>query len=90
MHEASLLKSLMRKIESVAKSSASPKVVAVKVRLGALSHFSEEHFREHFEMSSKGTVADGARLSVVLMTDTQDPLAQDVVLESVEVANTAT
>ena len=86
MHEASLLKGLIRKIEQVAEESRAQKVTQVKVSLGALSHFSEEHFREHFEISSKGTVAEGARLCITLMTDPQAPDAQGVLLETVEVA----
>jgi len=86
MHEASLLVNLMHKIESVAKENNSSKVTKVKVTLGALSHFTEDHFREHFESSSRGTVAEGARLDVTSLTDIHHPLAQEVILESVDVA----
>ena len=85
MHEMSLIHDLMRKIETIAREQNAQKVVGVKVRLGALAHISADHFREHFEEESKGTIADGARLEVELLTDENDPQAQDILLDSVEV-----
>jgi hydrogenase nickel incorporation protein HypA/HybF len=81
----SLIHDLMRKIETIARDQNAVKVVRVKVRLGALAHISADHFREHFEEESKGTIADGARLAVELLTDENDPQAQDIMLDSVEV-----
>jgi hydrogenase nickel incorporation protein HypA/HybF len=75
----------MRKIENVAEEQGARRVTGIKVRLGALSHFSEEHFKEHFEEASVGTVAEGADVKVTLLSDTSDPLAQEVILESVDV-----
>lgn len=85
MHEFSLMADLLRKIDQVARARDAARVVGVKVRLGALAHISASHFREHFEMGTKGTLADGARLDVLESTDPNDPRAQDIVLESVEV-----
>jgi hydrogenase nickel incorporation protein HypA/HybF len=85
MHEMSLIHDLMRKIETIARDQNAVKVVGVKVRLGALAHISADHFREHFDEESKGTIADGARLEVVALTDENDPQAQDIILDSVEV-----
>ena len=85
MHEMSLIHDLMRKIETIARDQNAAKVVGVKVRLGALAHISADHFREHFEEESKGTIADGARLQVELLTDEKDPQAQDIMLDSIEV-----
>jgi len=86
MHEMSLIHDLMRKIETIARDQNAVKVVGVKIRLGALAHISAEHFGEHFEEESKGTIADGARLEVVMLTDENDPHAQDIILDSVDVA----
>jgi len=86
MHEFSLMADLLKKIEKTARDSGSKKVVAVKVKLGALSHITPEHFAEHFEEAVRGTVAEGARLNVEQMTDTNSPTAQDVLLDSIEVA----
>lgn len=85
MHEMSLIHDLMRKIETIAREQNAARVAGVKVRLGALAHISVGHFREHFEEESKGTIADGARLDVVELTDENDPQAQDILLDSVEV-----
>ena len=86
MHEASLMNDLMRKIESVAREQNATRVLGIRVRLGALSHMSASHFREHFAVASAGTVADGAELKIEVLTDTSDPHAQEILLESVEIA----
>lgn len=86
MHEFSLMADLLRKIESLAQQEDNAKVVGIKVKLGALSHISEEHFREHFEQAIGGTVADGAKLDVEVLTDVDDPQAQDIILDSIDVA----
>jgi hydrogenase nickel incorporation protein HypA/HybF len=59
--------------------------VSVTVRLGALSHISAHHFREHFEEAARGGPAEGADLVVETSGDESDPRAQDIMLESVEV-----
>jgi hydrogenase nickel incorporation protein HypA/HybF len=81
----SLMADLMRKIERLAREQDAGRVVGLKVVLGALSHFSPAHFREHFEHASRGTVAQGARLVIEAGTDVTDSRAQDVWLDSVEV-----
>ncbi len=85
MHERALMKDVMRKIEEVALSGGATRVTCVSVRLGALSHLTPEHFREHFEDASRGTIAEGAEIDAILDVDIADPRARDVVLESVEV-----
>ena len=85
MHEHALMKDVMRKIEEVAMRAGVTRVTRVSVRLGALSHFTPEHFREHFVDSSRGTIADGAEVDAVLDDDIADARARDVVIESVEV-----
>jgi hydrogenase nickel incorporation protein HypA/HybF len=76
------MKDLLRKIDAVADGS---RVTLIRVRLGALSHFTEAHFREHFADASRGTIAEGARVETELATDTTEPTAQGVVLESIDV-----
>lgn len=84
MHEHSLMKDLIRKIESIAREHETRRIVSVSVKLGALSHISADHFREHFIEAASGTVAEGARLDIMEMKDKTDPRAQDILLESVE------
>jgi hydrogenase nickel incorporation protein HypA/HybF len=85
MHEFSLMNSLMNRIYDVASENGAKRVVSLNVRLGALSHMSPEHFREHFEEAAKGGLAENATLSVELDPDENSPTAQDILLESVEV-----
>ncbi len=87
MHEFSLIKDLIQKIISIAHEQRASKVVAVTVKLGALSHISPEHFREHFVHASLGTISEGARLNIEFMTDVTDPQSQDVLIENIEVVD---
>lgn len=85
MHEASLMRNLMRKIDALAQAERASKVTTVRVWLGALSHMSPAHFREHFEHASVQTIAEGAALDIEASTDIHDPNAQDLLLRSIEV-----
>lgn len=85
MHEASLMRGLMAKLQSLAREQGATRVKGVRVWLGALSHFTAEHFREHFENASRGTSAEDAALEIEVSTDIADPRAQDVILQSVDV-----
>ena len=85
MHEASLMKDLMRKIEAVAREQKARRVMGISVRLGALSHMSASYFREHFAVASNGTIAEGAKLRIEEIPDTTHPMAQQILLESVEI-----
>lgn len=86
MHEFSLMADLLRKIERLAKDAGAGRVTAVKVKLGALSHMTPDHFREHFEQATVGTIAENAKLDVEQSGDQYDPNAQDILLESVDIA----
>jgi hydrogenase nickel incorporation protein HypA/HybF len=76
---------LMRKIESQARAEGALRVTRIRVRLGALSHFTPGHFREHFADASRGTLAEGADVETELRTDPTEAEAQGVVLESIDV-----
>lgn len=84
MHEAGLINDLIHKIEQVTQAHGAAHVLGVRVRLGALSHCSAEHFRAHFERASAGTVAQGAELTIEVSEDPDDPRAQDILLQSVD------
>ena len=85
MHEQALMRDLIQKIAAEAKAEGAARVTRIRVRLGALSHLTEEHFREHFEDASRGTVAEGAAVEAKLGIDPTEPHAQGVVLDSIEV-----
>jgi hydrogenase nickel incorporation protein HypA/HybF len=89
MHEQALMTELMRKIESETEAAGGGRVTRVRVRLGALSHFTVEHFREHFEDASRGTVAEGAEVDAELRADPTEAEAQSVVLESIDLESSA-
>jgi hydrogenase nickel incorporation protein HypA/HybF len=89
MHEQALMRDLIRRVVGVAESEGATGVTKVSVRLGALSHFTPEHFRQHFRDSARGTIAEGAVVEAVLDPSPTDPNAQGVVLESVEVEEAA-
>ena len=84
MHELSLFADLIRKIEAVATAQGATRVLRVSMTLGALSHLSPPHFREHFAQLSPGSVAEGAELEIDVLTDPADPHAQEILLRSVE------
>jgi hydrogenase nickel incorporation protein HypA/HybF len=75
---------MVRRLEAVARDAGATRVAGVAVRLGALSQFSPEHFREHFDEEARGTVAEGAALSIQTSADVTDPSAQHVMMESID------
>jgi hydrogenase nickel incorporation protein HypA/HybF len=85
MHEASLMADLLAKITTVTEAHHVKRVVGVHLKLGALSHVSPAHLREHFRRATRGTIAEGARLQIALCTETGAAHAQEVLLESIEV-----
>ncbi len=85
MHEASLMKNLMRRLDEIAAAEKAKRITSVSVWLGAMSHMSPTHFTEHFEESSAGTIAEGATLDIVVSDDTNDDNAQKILVRSVTV-----
>jgi hydrogenase nickel incorporation protein HypA/HybF len=84
VHEKHLTEDLVRKLESLAEAEGGRRVTRIRVRLGALSHFTPEHFREHFDTAAAGTLAEGAEIQAELSEDVTAPEAQSVFLETVE------
>ncbi len=84
MHEKHLTADLVHKLEALAEAEGGQRVLRIRVRLGALSHFTPDHFREHFEAAAAGTLAEGAEVEAELTSDPTAPGAQDVLLETVE------
>jgi hydrogenase nickel incorporation protein HypA/HybF len=85
VHEKALMDDVMRKLGEVAREQDAVRVTRVSVRLGALSHFTPAHFREHFVDASRGTVAEGAQVDMRVDGDIAAERARDVVIETVEV-----
>lgn len=86
MHETGLIRNLVHRLEAAARDAGSDRIAGVTVCLGALSQISPEHFREHFDEETQGTIAEGAALIIECATDITDAHAQSVLLRSVELA----
>ncbi|MFO0792911.1 MAG: hydrogenase/urease maturation nickel metallochaperone HypA [Candidatus Brocadiaceae bacterium] len=80
-----LVTHLIHEVSSLALEQGATRVSGLTVRLGSLSHISSEHFREHFNHASQGTIAEGAQLTINVLRDETEAMAQEVVLESIEV-----
>jgi len=80
------MKNLLAKIESIAREQNAGKIQSIRVKLGALCNISPEHFRQHFFLGNRGTVAEYAELTIIVSEDATDPLAQQILLESIEIA----
>ena len=81
MHEQALMRDVLARIEEAARAEGAARVTRVGVRFGALSHFTPEHFREHFVDAARGTIAEGAIVDAVAGETQSDA----VLLETVEV-----
>lgn len=85
MHEQTLIRDVMSRIDEIARAEGATRVTKIQLRLGALSHVTPAHFREHFEDAARGTVAEGATVAAEVVGDAKSERARDVVLESVEI-----
>ncbi len=84
MHESGIVRDLVHRLERAARDAGATRVSSVAVWLGALSQFSPEHFREHFEDEARGTLAEGAALRIETSQDVRHPQAQSVVMQSAD------
>jgi hydrogenase nickel incorporation protein HypA/HybF len=84
MHETALVRDVVRRIEDLARATGAHRVTGARIWLGALSHLSAEHFREHFAIAVQGSIAAEATLAIEVSDDPDDPRAQNVRLESVD------
>ena len=84
MHETALVRDVVHRIEDLARSTGARRVTGAKVWLGALSHLSAEHFREHFAIEARETLAVGAVLEIEVSDDPDDRHAQHVRLISID------
>ena len=87
MHEKSVMDNLMKKILQVAEQEKAKKIIKVSVKLGAFSHMSKQHFKQHFELASKGTIAEGAEIDAEVSEDIHDPGANIVTLKSIDISD---
>jgi len=79
------MNNLMDKILALAEKEHAAKVTVVSVKLGALSNMSAGHFKEHFEIAAKGTIAEGAEIDAEESPNLHEPDAQAILLKSIDV-----
>ena len=84
MHETALVRDVVRRINDLARATGARRVTGASIWLGALSHLSPEHFRAHFAVEARGTLSCAAELEIEMSEDPEDPDAQHVRLESVD------
>ena len=89
MHETALVRDVVRRINDLAQGTNARRVTGAKIWLGALSHLSAEHFREHFTLEARDTPAAGAVLDIQVSDDPDHPQAQNVRLLSVDLDESA-
>ena len=70
--------------KETAPAAEDGRLIAAKLRLGALAHISAAHLREHFEQATSGTSLQGLRLHIEEQPDIHHPEAQDIILDSLE------
>lgn len=80
MHEQAMMSDLVQHIVTVAEAEGASSVTHVEVELGALSHFTPDHFREHYVDATRGTIAEGADVDATV----SDERGADVVLLGLE------
>lgn len=87
MHEEAMVRDLVRKVEEVARVEGSTRVTLVRVRVGVLSHLTAAGLRDRWPIATLRTAAEGSRLDLTVSSDSHDPRSTEVVLESVDVAD---
>lgn len=65
MHEMALAESMLQIVEETARRNAATRVSTVWLELGALSHVEPQALRFCFDAVTRGSVADGAALTIV-------------------------
>ena len=85
MHESSIMSDLGRKLESIAREHHAAHIVAVHLQIGSLAPISAEQLREHFAHAMRGTKAEGARLDIAMRDEVNDPNAQAIWIDAIEV-----
>lgn len=85
MHETAWLGELVQTVASLARREKAKRVVGVTVKLGPLSLLSPEHLRERFADAVRGTIAEGAQLTVTMVGEEVGPIERGEVLDSIEI-----
>jgi Zn finger protein HypA/HybF involved in hydrogenase expression len=85
MHESSIIHNLINQIRALANQEGGGRIVGVKVRFGALSGMSPEHFRRHFIAVADHSIGSDVVLHMESSQDIYDPNATAIVLDGIEI-----
>jgi hydrogenase nickel incorporation protein HypA/HybF len=85
MHERTWVDALMRHVAAAARREGAKRVVGVTVRVGPWSTLSADHVRERFTEAARGTIAEGALLTVNAIGEGTGPIQGADGLESIEI-----
>ncbi|HET9492632.1 MAG TPA: hydrogenase maturation nickel metallochaperone HypA [Chloroflexia bacterium] len=89
MHESGLMQEIVREVTQAAAQNGGGRVVSVRLRAGVMSPYGDDAIRAHFEHMAEGTLAEGALLVIEHDEDPRSPIAQGVVVETIEVEESA-
>ena len=64
MHELPIVESILKIILKHARANDVKKVKTIHLRIGRLSDLEDEWIQRYFDYSSKGTLAEGARIKI--------------------------
>jgi hydrogenase nickel incorporation protein HypA/HybF len=64
MHEMALAQSMLEIVEQASRDDGARRVTVVRIEIGALSHVEPDALRFCFDVVTRGSIADGARLDV--------------------------
>lgn len=84
MHETGLVRRLVQAAQGIAAAEGGGRIIAVGVKVGALTGLSSDHLREHWEHEAASCGLAGASLHVTSSGDPADRDADGVILEWVE------
>jgi hydrogenase nickel incorporation protein HypA/HybF len=65
MHEMALMESLIEIVEQAARDNDAPRIGAVRVEIGALSHVDPEALRFCFDAVARGSCCEGAHFDMI-------------------------
>jgi len=79
-----MVRDLVRRVDEVVRAEGVARPTGVHLWLGALAHCSEAGLRDRWQVEVHGTPLAAVRLDVRVSTDLNDPRAQSIVLERVD------
>jgi hydrogenase nickel incorporation protein HypA/HybF len=86
MDVSTVITEILDEIEKLASQNNAIEVINIKVKFGALTDILPDEFRDQFADASAGTIADGADIDIEISDDRDDPEAQSIILQDVELA----